>query len=295
MAVVTRTTVAPSAVAPKVFAKLGGTPKFKLPTAPDDPIYDLNQHHMLITGEPGIGKTTLGLAEPDVYNLTFDPMRKSLKGKLQTQFSDWATFQQAIAALRDAAKTPDTFPYSRVQCDGVDIMYQRCIDWVCADMGIKTLSDGDYGAGWARAKQAFSVAVDDLMGLPCGVWFTCHSREREVVKRDGRKVERLSPLLSKQADEIIVGRVDIVLNMVYIGNDRVATVRGDETVTAKCCVDERFLTTKGRRVLEVVLGNDGPTEAYKRLIDAYENRQTYATYNEWVAQRSATPTAAVKK
>lgn len=276
---VSRSTAKPAPVA-EIEINRPAPLKIALRTKPRAPIYDINRHRFMVTGEPGVGKTTLGAVEEGVYNLSFDPLRETYE-IVQDYVPDWRHFLGYLQLLEKLAAKDGPFPYKRIQIDGTEIWYRHCFKHVCTGLGVKHVKHADYGEGWDALKDELGVATDRLMALPCGIWFTCHGKDKEVSKWDGTKITRLSPELTKTADEIVCGRCDVIMNIQYIGEDnRIATIRGNDSITAKCDINGRFLTPDGRPVKEIVLGSKGPQVAWEKLLRAYENKQGWADYTE---------------
>lgn len=251
-----------------------------LPDTPETEATTINDFHIVITGEPGIGKTTLGMQQEGVLLLTFDPLPKGLNA-MKRHVPDWKHFEAYLVALEQAAKAKK-FHYSRILIDGVDIWFRRCQDAVCLKLAIGHPAEEAWGKGFDTLNQMFSKGVDRLMALPCGIWFICHSKEKEVETRDGTKASKHAPVLTARADEIVVGRANALFNIRYQGNDnRVMRIRGSETVVAKCNIDGHFQTPAGEEIYDIVLGNKGPAEAYRRMKMAFDNQQKYRDFNGW--------------
>ena len=275
--------------------KVGDTEDYVLPTVPHPVSADINDYHFLISGEAGIGKTSSTMTMPGVFLISFDPFHKSLNvieeycaGTVQ----GFRKFLKILKALEAACK--NTFPYPRVVIDGADLWFRACQKYVCYNSGVEHPADGKYGKVWDALKSEFISVVDRMMALPCGIWFVCHAKDKEVEKRDGTKVEKLRPVLSNAAEEILVGKVNGLFNFHYINDERVCRIRGSEDISAKCNVDGHFQTPKGRQVVDIMLGDEGPKVAYERIIKAFHNRQTYVGYDEYQKRKEKDNPAPVK-
>lgn len=268
-----------------------------LPTEPSEPVHDINQYHGVITGEPGIGKTTLGMQDPNVFLLSFDPSAKSLQA-FQRHAANWKQFIGYLELLESEVVQTGTseidrsFRFTRVIVDGADLWFRACQSFVCDKLKIDHPQDEAWGKGWDALAQEFIKATDRLLRLPCGVWFICHAKYKELEKRDGTREEKLRPLLTARAEEVLVGKCDFMLNLHYRGDVRIGTIRGSQDIAAKNRIDNHFLTPDGRQVVEIVMGNDGPAAAWQTFLNAFNNEQSYTTYDEM--QRQNRPVSTTK-
>lgn len=267
--------------------------KLSLPTSNSVPSNDLNEYSFLFHGEKKIGKTTLSLAEPGVFLMTFDPLQKAL-AIMQRQIPTWEHFLGYVQLLQKQA-AEGNFKYKRVVIDGADIWYRMCQEWACKKLAISHPSEEDWGKGWDLLKTSFMKAVESLLSLPCGVWFISHSKWAEVETRQkGVKIDKLVPLLKQGGEEILVGKIDGWFAYDYDESRRVLIVNGNERVAAGHRVDGHFLTPKGRRIVEIPMG-DSPQEAYKNFVDAFNNKQLFITLEERDrSKKGDTPTAPKK-
>lgn len=248
-----------------------------LPEEASVPTTDVNEFHFLIHGEKKIGKTTFCTVEGDVLLLTFDPLQKALAIK-QAYCPDWATFEGYLKLLEARAKNGN-YPYRRVVIDGADIWYRCCQTAVEKKLVVDHVSEEGWGRGWDMLKQQATSAVVRLMNLPGGCWFISHSVWREVETRDGRKIEKLLPLMKGGAEEILVGRVDGWFAYDYSGRDRILVVRGDESTGAGNRCKGRFMTPDGRPVVEIPMGSS-EEDGYRNFLSAFNNQQAFATVSE---------------
>lgn len=272
--------------------KVAGIVLPPLPLEPTEPVFDINQHGTLITGEPGAGKTTLGTQEEGVLNLSFDPLNKTYRIR-QEYVPSWDYLKARLAHLK-LLDEQHQLPYKRVQIDGMGIASVMCQKYICQQLVITHPSEVGFARAYDRMFEEWGGMVDGFMALSSGAWFIAHEKEKEIETRDGRKFDRISPAIKGQMEGILVGKCQLVISLSFLPGGsmaRMATIRGDEAVTAKCNINERFLTPDGRQVREIVLGDQGPAVAWQKFLRAYANGQPWATYDEMkqlVAAQKAT-------
>lgn len=249
-----------------------GKPKVSLPTQKTELSDDLRDYSILIHGEKKIGKTSLLAEEEDAIFLEWDPEQKA-KAIYQVHIPDWAHFEEYVKLLEDEAKA-GTLKFRTVVVDGVDLMYNSCFATTCKRLCIEHPNDeNDWGKSWGAIKKAFSEMVRRLLNIPkCSVRFICHSTWKEISSRGGLKVEKLVPILSGQAEEVLVGLVDIWAAYTYDGDQRVIVIEGDEETGAGHRVDHCFRTPDGTPVQEIPAGGSSQ-EAYSNLLRAFANKQ----------------------
>lgn len=268
------------------------SPALVLPTKPTEVSADINQYSFFIHGAPTIGKTTFATAEEDVLVLSFDPLRPGLR-IMQAHMPDWRTLRQAVKQL-EAQNAAGKFKYSRVVIDRIDLAYIKCTDYICKKRGIQHPSDEGYARAWHALRDEFYDIVLRLMGLPCGTWFICHSKWKEIKKpRTGITVERLVPDLGDRAEEILNGLTDGGFAYDWNGKERVLIIQGDETVTAGHNLDLAFRTPDGRKVVEIPAGSS-PKEAWTNFLKAFNGQQKFTTLDERNEQLKSAPKTKLK-
>jgi len=171
--------------------------------------------------------------------------------------------------------------FKTVTVDGVHLMYNLGFAWKCKQLGITHPNDeNDFGKSWNQVKAEFSSAIYRLLNLPgIAPRFICHSTWRSTKTKRGSEEERLVPILPSQAEEVLVGEVDIWLAYCYDGKDRVMVLEGSEEIGAGHRVDHCFKTPDGRRVRDIWAG-ESHSDAYANLLAAFENTQPYTTMEE---------------
>jgi hypothetical protein len=240
-----------------------------LPTEYEEPSEDLNEYAILVHGRKKWGKTTLSMQGGNVFVIQFDPARKAYRRKERVIVS-WKHFLAILANLeRGKVK------YDRVVIDGVADWYAHCLRHVCTKLAIDDPGEESHGKGWMAVRKEFTEGVRRVLNLPCGRWFLAHSDWKTQNTRHG-EILRLVPNLPKQADDALTGRVDAWFAADYVGDRRVLVMQGNQWVDAGHCMSEKgaehFVTPNKRIPVRELDMGDSPEEAYKRLLDAFNNR-----------------------
>jgi hypothetical protein len=251
-----------------------------IPDEPSVPCDDFRSYSMLVHGEKKIGKTTLFAQEEGVFFMEFDPEQIALAIR-QRHVPDWPHTLAYIDQLEQGPKAIKT-----VVCDDAGLMYQHCFNWCCEQMCIEHPTDEkDFGKSWGFIRDEYERAIHRLLNLPtvAGIAprFICHSKWKEFKDREGTKTEKLVPTLTGQAEEALVGEIDIWAAYTYWGKQRVLVIKGDEIIGAGHRVDHRFRTPfDGQPVNEIWMGNS-PQESYRNLLTAFNNLQRYEDMAQW--------------
>lgn len=266
----------------KVFkktAKKKSNIKVSLPEKPSERCTEIERYSVLVHGEKKIGKTSLFAQEGKAFFMMFDPEQLALE-IYQRQIPDWKHLLAYLDILESKAAA-GTLQFTTLVIDGVDIMFNQCFEFCCSKLAIKHPNEvNDYGESWRLISTTFSDVVRRMLCLPgIAPRFICHSKWKETKSRDGDVVEKLVPMLTGQAEEVLVGLIDIWAAYCYDCDDRVLVVQGDEATGAGHRVDHAFRTPTGKPIEEIHMGSS-PVEAYKNFKDAFENKQTYISLKD---------------
>lgn len=247
--------------------------KIELPTEYEIPINDINEYSFLLHGQKKIGKTSTSIQGCRSLLIQNDPAQKAYK-RLEIVVPDWLTFKAALKKLEELGTSIKDL-YDRIVLDGADIWYQKCLEYVCSKLGIEHPQDEGWGKGWNEVRREFSSGVHRLLNLPLGVWFISHSGWREVETHDGKKIDRLLPKLTGQAEEVLNGLVDGWFAYDYIGKHRVLFLQGNENIGAGHRLNSKdnphFVDVNGDP-LEYIRMGTSPEQGYENFVDAFNNR-----------------------
>lgn len=270
---------------------VGNADKFVLPTGRRKPSSNPWELAYLITGEKKIGKTTFAVEGCEEYVLQFDKPQLTYNIR-ETSITSWKHFMKVLRAIEQKAESGD-FPFERIIIDGAGEWYQMMQAEACKHFGVEHPSEEGYARCWHYIRDNFLDAVNRLLrmqsSVSCGLIFIAHSEWKERNKQ-----EVLVPNLPSKCEEILNGKCDGWFNYGYQGSERVLTIRGDETIAAGHRIDGHFMTTDGRRVSDIHMG-DSPKDALRNFLLAFNNEQTYADHTEWKEQRKAAPAVTQKK
>lgn len=231
------------------------------PTRPSDSMLD---YIWLIYGQKKIGKTALASMFEDPFFCMWEEGGKALS-LFQRPMPDWRTFIKYITLLRETDK------FRTVINDTADMMYDRCMDFVCTKRAIvhPGLED-DFGASWSAVKKEFRRRINDVALAGKGIVFTSHSVQREIKKRGGGKYDRIVPTMSGQCEDVVDSLVDVWAYFDYDGDERFLQIEGDELVAAGHRLEGRFLYTDGTPIKRIPMGKSRQ-EAYTNLVAAFNN------------------------
>ena len=205
-----------------------------LPTEKTPPRMSLSDLTVLVHGPAKIGKSTLCSKAEKALFLATEAGLNALE-VYQVPISTWNEF---LSACGEIAKGEHGF--KTVVVDTLDNLYRMCSVHICVRHKIQHESDLGYGKGFALTNNEFYRALNKLSLLPYGLFLVCHSQEKEIETRTGKRT-RIVPTLPDKARRMVLGMVDVIL---YCDVDAVVDADG------KSPTERRVMRTK-------------PTEAYE--------------------------------
>lgn len=240
----------------------------------------------LLTGRKKVGKTSFAVegVEEFVYQFDKPQIARNIRERC---FETWRESAQYTKLIEQAAAAHVAgraeFPYQRIVVDGAGEWYQKCQANTCKLFQIEHPSDAGYAKAWHHLRDTFTDEVNRLLRLQtkvgCGLIFIAHSETKEKKLSSGMTVEVDALALPPRAEEILNGKCDAWFTMDWRGDKRVMVTQGDEMIGAGHRIIGHFLTTDGRPVCEVDMG-DSPAEARVNFEMAFHNQQKHASVAE---------------
>lgn len=246
--------------------------KFVLSEEVTEPSDRLEDYIILLTGEKKIGKTSLAnMFGERAYFLATEVGYRGLRIR-KSDIPDWATARAAARALAKAGSK-----FGPIVVDTVDKLYDRCEEYTCEKLAIQSLSDEEWGKGYAECRKEFERFISTLSRIGVGLILITHTEEREVKTRGGSNYDRIVPTMAKQARRVIEPLVDIWTYYMYDGTRRVLVIEGDDHISAGHRLVNRFRTPDGKKVRQIDMGHSAK-RAYRNLVAAFNNQ--YEPSNE---------------
>lgn len=160
-----------------------------LPKGKHKPRGGMSLSRHMIQGFPGAGKTTFANTWPNPIFLATEPGTHLMEAA-EVEIRSWDDF---IAVLDELEYTNHS--YVTVVVDTVDNLYARCVEKVCAELGVDHVSDAPY-KGWDMLKQTWTKGIHRCASLRtkdgrkmCPL-FVGHTKLEPIRKRvDGRVVD----------------------------------------------------------------------------------------------------------
>lgn len=186
-------------------ARRGKSSSSALPTRKTRPAVKLSQYISMFFGPPGVGKTTfVNKISDSVLFLSTDRGTRFMEA-MRVECLDWKAFKSVIEKLKKTG-APE---YEYICIDHVDDWARLCENSVCEQLGIKSLSDAEWGKGWKVFKDELYGFLAELKALDIGIIFIAHETTKEVEKA-GLKVDVCQPDIPKNAWKAIVPLCDII-------------------------------------------------------------------------------------
>jgi hypothetical protein len=159
---------------------------------------------VLVHGPAKIGKSTLCSRAEKALFIATEAGLNALE-VYQVPVTSWNEF---LAACGEVAGGEHGF--KTIVVDTLDNAYLMCQEYICAKHKIEHPADLAYGKGFSLVNTEFYRVLNKLSLLPYGLFLVCHSQEKEIETRTGKRT-RIVPTLPDKARRMVLGMVDVIL------------------------------------------------------------------------------------
>ena len=245
---------------------------------------------VLIYGQPGIGKTNLGVSAPNAVLFDYDGGVQRINGAHQVATLQPTSWEDTNAALKEIAEEmPEV---QTIVIDTVGKMLDYMSAYIIRNDAKMAMRDGSLSLkGYGVRKQMFVNFIKQLALMGKNVIFIAHERE----ERRGEETFKRPEIGGSSANDLIK-ELDLVGYMYAIGKERVITFDPAEYYYAKntcnlpaaiklpVVVDETGKASQNVAMANIVksyetaqVKRQSMTAEYVQVLDIIAETMTYAT------------------
>ena len=245
---------------------------------------------VLIYGQPGIGKTTLGVSAPNAVLFDYDGGVQRINGAHQVATLQPTSWEDTSTALKEIAEEmPEV---QTIVIDTVGKMLDYMSAYIIRNDAKMAMRDGSLSLkGYGVRKQMFVNFIKQLALMGKNVIFIAHERE----DRRGEETFKRPEIGGSSANDLIK-ELDLVGYMYAIGKERVITFDPAEYYYAKntcnlpaaiklpVVVDETGKASQNVAMANIVksyetaqVKRQSMTAEYEQVLDIIAETMTYAT------------------
>ena len=245
---------------------------------------------VLIYGQPGIGKTTLGVSAPNAVLFDYDGGVQRINGAHQVATLQPTSWEDTNPALKEIAEEmPEV---QTIVIDTVGKMLDYMSAYIIRNDAKMAMRDGSLSLkGYGVRKQMFVNFIKQLALMGKNVIFIAHERE----ERRGEETFKRPEIGGSSANDLIK-ELDLVGYMYAIGKERVITFDPAEYYYAKntcnlpaaiklpVVVDETGKASQNVAMANIVKSYEAAqvkrqsmTAEYEQVLDIIAETMTYAT------------------
>lgn len=185
-----------------------------IPTSKSLPEQRLQDYHVLIFGEAGIGKTSLANQFPNALFAATEMGTKALstfqvniaKRAKKEGKMPWAIFRDLVNEFIEGEHDFET-----LIIDTEDVLYEWCLDYITVELGAHPGEKNDFGASWAKLKSEFKAPHEQIKNAGFGLVSVSHARFKEIEDMEGRKRDKLMPTVGGSSASYLIDDSDIII------------------------------------------------------------------------------------
>lgn len=166
---------------------------------------------IIVTGGPGVGKTTFAAGAPGVVFLLASNEGAGDLDIPRIPIDSWATLTKTVQQL-----ATETHTFQTVVIDTIDAMERLCWEHLCARDGVATIADvkKGYQNGYTFAveeQQALIRGLDKLRAKGIAIIALAHTAIKPFNDPEGSPYDRHTLAMQKEAVKLWLGWADAVL------------------------------------------------------------------------------------
>lgn len=253
----------------------------------NQPPTDFLAYTTLLYGGKGKGKTTASSTFPDCLNIAFEPRRRNIALRMYA-INGGVTATDIIKNRKEDSNYLD--PWTEFCCviemaladptirtiaiDTVDILYECCQEFVCAEKGLANPSDkSDGGNTWNQLKYLFIAALRAIIDRDDkALLLISHAKERDQEFMDGvDSMSLVGPSCSNACLKILKQVCDFWFFYGVDDSKRCLTLRDYERNVDVSC-GHGFLDANGEEITKLYIPNRVDA-FYNTLNEAYQGTQ----------------------
>lgn len=192
---------------------------------------DLTGYITYVYGQPKVGKTTLA-RDMGALILSCEDGTRAMTGAYAQIMRSWSDIRTIMRMCKDPKFKAR---YKAIAVDTVDVAAALCEKYVCNQLEIATLGEGGWGKnGWATFKKEFEEVFRSISLEGYAVLFISHAKDKEFVRPDGSKYNKIVPTVSESINNIVKGMSDIIAYgyQEFGTNERNMVLRSDGSIEA---------------------------------------------------------------
>lgn len=168
---------------------------------------DLRGYSVFFYGEPKSGKTTTASKFPKSLIVAFEKGYAALPGVMALPINSWIDFLKVLRQLKDPAVKEK---FETIIIDTVDIAYDYCEQYICAQANVDSIADIPFGGGYTKVGKEFDSKLRSIVQQDYGLVLISHSTDKVFKDETGEEYNKIVPTLPAKP-RLIAGRMcDII-------------------------------------------------------------------------------------
>lgn len=167
----------------------------------------LRGYSVFLYGEPKSGKTTTATKFPHHLLLGFEKGWNAIPGAMAQPINSWSEFKKVLRQLKDEKVKAK---FETVIIDTVDIAYDYCEKYICANAGVDTIGDIAYGKGYKLAAKEFDECLRSILQMNYGLVMISHATDKVFKDQNGNEYNQIIPTLDAKPRNIVSRMSDII-------------------------------------------------------------------------------------